>query len=109
MLYDNEWLDEALEARRKWVRETIHPVTLEELQALGEERFVIATDPWAEAYRKFLAEHPTDRYYLATTREGAEVVYCRDADRAIWFLPGKGMGIVRPRGIEILRDAVASL
>jgi hypothetical protein len=109
MSYDNEWLDQTLDARRKSVRETIRPATLEELQALGTERFPIATDPWAENYRNFLTEHPRDHYYLGKTHEGAEVVYCREAGRAIWFLPGKGMGIVQPRGLKILAEAVASL
>lgn len=109
MSYDNEWLDQTLEARRKSVCETIRPATLEELKTLGAGRFPSATDPWAENYEQFLREHPKDRYYLAVTHEGAEIVYCRDADRAIWFLPGKGMGLVQARGLKILAEAVASL
>ncbi len=109
MSYDNEWLEQTLQNRAKSVRETIRPTTLEELQALGSARFPSATDPWAENYRNFLAEHPKDRYYLAKTHEGAEIVYCRDAGRAVWFLPGKGMGLVQARGLKILAEAVASL
>jgi hypothetical protein len=109
MSYDNEWLNQTLEARAKSVRETIRPVSIDELKRLGAERFPSATDPWAESYKTFLEEHAKDRFYLAKTREDAEIVYCREANKAIWFLPGKGMGIVQPRGLRILAEAVASL
>lgn len=109
MNFDNEWLAETLEARRKSVQETIRPATLEELRTLGAERFPIASDPWAERFRDFLTEHAKDRFYLAKTHEGAEVIYCREAGRAIWFLPGKGMGLVLPRALGVLEELVSSL
>jgi hypothetical protein len=109
MSYDNDWLHQNLEARKTAIGETIRPATLVELRDLGSARFPSATDPWAESYKTFLEEHAKDRFYLATTREGAEIVYCREADKAIWFLPGKGMGIVQPSGLRILAEAVASL
>lgn len=109
MSYDNEWLNQTLEARAKSVRESIRPVSVEELKRLGSERFSSVSDPWAESYKAFLEEHAKDRFYLATTHEGAEIVYSREASKAIWFLPGRGMGPVQERGIKILADAVAAL
>lgn len=109
MSYDNEWLHQTLEARKQSVKETIHRVTVEELHALGSARFSSATDPWAEHYQAFLDEHPRGEYYLAKTHEGAEVVYCHDAGKAVWFLEGRGCGPVQARGLALLSEIVSSL
>ena len=107
MSYDNEWLEQTLEARNKAVRESIRPTTIEELKKLASERFPSASDLWAENYRTFLDENPKGEFYLATTSEGAEVVYCHDSNRGIWFLPGKGMGIVQAKGLKLLAEIVS--
>jgi len=109
MSYDNEWLDETLAARQKSIEETIRPADLEELKTLGLERFPSATDPWAENYQAFLKDHPNGDYYLAKTVEGAEVVYCRKFEKGIWFLPGKGMGILQPKGLRLMAEIVDAL
>jgi hypothetical protein len=109
MSYDDDWPDNTIENRRAMVRKTIRPATLEELKQLGEKRFPIATDPWCERFHAFLAAHPGGKFYLAETPEGAEIAYCRDANQGIWFLPGKGMGIIQPKGLQILADTVDSL
>jgi hypothetical protein len=109
MSYDNEWLEEILAARHKSIEETARPATLEEVKQLGSERFPAATDPWAESYQTFLVEHPRGNFYLARTSDGADVVYCRDAEKGIWFLPGKGMGILQPKGLRLMAEIVDAL
>ncbi len=109
MSYDNEWLDQTLEDRRKAVEESIRPATIEELRALGRERFPSASDPWSESYKAFLDEHPKGDYYRAETHEGAELVYCRDAEKGIWFLPGRGMGMMQPKGLKLMAGIVDAL
>jgi hypothetical protein len=109
MSYDDDWPDNTMENRRAVVRKTIRPATMEELKQLGAQRFPIATDPWCERFNAFLAEHRNGKFYLAETPEGAEIAYCRDADKAIWFLPGKGMGIVQPKGLQILAEIADAL
>jgi hypothetical protein len=109
MSYDNEWLNQILEARKQSVRETIHPATVEEIRALGSARFPSATDPWAENFKTFLDEHPRGEFYLAKTHEGAEIAYCHDAGKAVWFLEGRGCGPVQARGLAMLAEIVASL
>ncbi len=108
MNYD-DWPDDTIENRRKVVRETIRPATLEELKQLGEKRFPVATDPWCERFNAFLAEHANGKFYLAKTPEGAEIVYCREAGQGVWFLPGKGMGIIQPKGLQVLAGIVDAL
>lgn len=108
MTYDNEWLQQTLQNREQMVRETIRPVTAPELKKLGATRFPVENDPWRERYNAFLAENRDAKFYLAQTPEGAEIVYCSTAGRAIWFLAGKGMGIVEPRGLDLLAEIVSS-
>lgn len=109
MSYDNEWLDQTLKDRTEAIRRSIRPATLEELRTLGIERFPSATDPWSESYRVFLDEHPKGDYYRAETNEGAEIVYCHDAGKGIWFLPGRGMGILQPKGLKLMAEIVEAL
>lgn len=109
MSYDEDWPDNTMENRRAVVRKTIRTSTFEELKQLGAQRFPIATDPWCERFNQFLNEHRNGKFYLANSPEGAEIAYCRDADMAIWFLPGKGMGIVQPKGLKMLAEIVDAL
>ena len=109
MSYDEEWPDQTMENRRKVVRETIRPATWEELHKLGEQCFPIASDPWCEKYNQFLKEHKHSKFYLAKSPEGAEIAYCHETGNAIWFLPGKGMGVVQPKGLQMLAEIVNSL
>jgi hypothetical protein len=109
MSYDDDWPDNTMENRRVVVRKTIRPATLDELKQLGEKRFPVVTDPWCEKYSEFLKKNPSAKFYRAETPEGAEIVYCRDVEKGVWFLPGKGMGIIQPRGLQMLAEIVAAL
>ena len=108
MSYD-DWPDNTMENRRVMIRKTIRPATWDELVALGEKRFPVATDPWCIRFNEFLKNHKTAKFYRAEAPGGAEVIYCRDTEKGIWFLPGSGMGIIQPRGLEALKDIVDSL
>jgi hypothetical protein len=109
MSFDDDWPDQTVENRRKRIRETIRPATLEELRELGARQFPVVTDPWCEKYNAFLKEHADERFYRAESPEGAIVLYCRDSEKGIWFLPGQGTGIVQPRGLDILREIVDAM
>jgi len=109
MSYDDDWPDQTHENRRYMIRKTIHPVTIAELKKLGEKRFPIVTDPWCERFFQFLADHPDSQYFMVTSPEGAEVIYCKDSGKGLWFLPEKGMGIIMPKGLEILAEVTAAL
>lgn len=109
MSYDDDWPDNTWENRRLMIRKTIRPVTLAELQQLGEQRFPIVTDPWCERYNEFLAHHAEAKFYRAEIPGHAEIIYCQDAGKGIWFLPGKGMGIIQSKGLEIIKGVVDAL
>ena len=107
MMYNDEWTDEVRMRRLEAIRRSMQRVSLEELAKLGEERFPVVTDPWFEHYQKFLNEHPRDHFYMARffqedTEEYVEVIYCKEVNRGMWFLPGKGMGVLLPGVLEAL-------
>lgn len=109
MSYDDDWPDNTMENRRLAVRKTIRPATIEELRELGAKCFPLATDPWCERFGEFLKQHESAKYFRAETPEGAEIVYCKDTSQGVWFLPGKGMGIIQPKGLQMLAEIVAGL
>lgn len=109
MSYDDDWPDNAAEIRRAMIRETIRPATVEELVEFGENRFPVATDPWCERYNEFLKQHPSAKFYRAEIPNGVEIVYCRDTDQGLWFLPGIGMGVIQPKGLVVLAEMVDAL
>lgn len=109
MNYDDDTMNHSMDLRRESIRKTIKPITLAELKQLGEKQFPIVTDPWCVKYFDFLAKHPDDKFYQATSAEGARVIYSRDAGQGVWFLPGGGMGILQPKGLQALKEIVATL
>ncbi|HSP42611.1 MAG TPA: hypothetical protein VLO11_07065 [Luteolibacter sp.] len=108
MSYDDDWPDNTMEDRRAMVRKTIRPATASELKQLGEKLFPVVTDPWAERFNAFLNEHANDKFHLAEV-PGARIAYCRAANSGIWFIPGSGMGIIQPKGLQALAEIVDAL
>lgn len=109
MSYDDDWPDNTMENRRLMISKTIRPTTIQELKELGDKRFSIVTDPWYVRYNEFLTNNAEAKFYFAEISEGAEIIYCRDTGRGVWFLPGKGMGIIQPKGLEMLKAIVDAL
>ena len=105
---ENLDFDSIMEARRKAVEQSIHPLTHQELVAIGETLF--AKNPshqWKEAFDRFIAENPHGSFYHAETDDKLQLVYCAEQEKGIWFLPGVGMGILRERGIAALKAILA--
>ena len=109
MSSNSDWPDMTWENRKTMVHKTIRPVSLDELRKLGEERFPIVTDPWCIRYNEFVTAHPDASFYRAEIPEHAEIIYCQEAGKGVWFLPGKGMGVLQPKGREIMEEAVKAL
>lgn len=110
-MYDHEWTDEVRMHRLEAIRKSLHKVTLEELRKLGAERFPVATDPWCEQYDQFLKEHPRSHYYMARfyqedAEQYVELVYCHETKTGMWFLPGKGMGVLQQETLLALGKLV---
>jgi len=101
--FDLENLDKE---RRKAIAKSIRTISVEELKRLGGEIFRYADDPWRETFFRFIAENAGATFHHAVTSDGVNIVYCRDKDKGMWFLPGTGMGPMQPNGLGILKQIV---
>ena len=104
--FDLESLDKE---RRKAIAKSIRTASVEELKKIGEEIFPYAEDPWRETFFRFIAENPGATFHYAVTNDNVHLVYCRDKDKGIWFMPGAGKGILQERGLKAMKDAIEGL
>jgi hypothetical protein len=101
--FDLENLDKE---RRKGIASSIRTISVEELKAIGEQIFRYADDPWREAFFKFIAQNPGATFHHAVMSDGVNIVYCRDKDKGIWFLPGSGLGPLQATGRKVMSDII---
>ena len=101
--FDLENLDKE---RRKAIAKSIRTIGAEELKKLGGELFRYADDPWRQAFFRFIAENPGATFHHAITSDGVNIVYCRDQDKGMWFLPESGMGPVQATGSQITKEMI---
>jgi hypothetical protein len=93
--------------RRKAVAKSIRTISTEELKKLGEEIFFRhPDDPWREMFFRFIAENPGATFHHAVTGEGVNILYCREKDKGIWFVPGTGMGPLQVTGRQTMKEII---
>ena len=102
--FDLENLDKE---RRKAIAKSIRTISVEELKKLGGELFRYSEDPWRETFFRFIAENAGATFHHAVMSDGHNIVYCRDQDKGIWFLPGSGMGPLQATGRKIMKEMIA--
>ncbi len=105
---ENLDIESITEARRKAIEQTIEPIGIDELKALGEKVFPSFDHPWRETFFRFLEENSGSTFYHATTNDQVEVIYCPEKERGMWFLRKGGAGPLRARGIGILKEIVGN-
>lgn len=101
-----EDFDETVQERRKAVEESIRPISIEELRKMGGEIFPYPGHPWEEEFNAFLATHAADSFYHAQIQDGYHIIYCRNAERGLWYLPETAIGIIQKRGLAGLKEIV---
>ena len=106
MLFEEFDLENLNKERRKALAKTIRPITPEELKKTGNEIFRYADDPWRETFFNFIAENPGSTFHHAVTSDGYNLIYCRDKDKGMWFLPGTGMGPLQERGRKQMKELI---
>jgi len=92
--------------RRASLARTIRPISVAEMKTLGDELFRFVDDPWRDAYFGFIAENPGATFHHATTSDGVHLLYCRDKDKGIWFLPGQGNGPLQANGRRTMKELI---
>ena len=99
-------LEALTKERRKAIAKSIRTVDTEELKKIGEEIFHYAEDPWRDVFFRFIAENPGATFHHAVTSDNVNIVYCRDKDKGMWFLPGSGMGPLQARGKKVMKEMI---
>ena len=92
--------------RRKSLAQTIRPISVTEMKRLGDELFKYVDDPWRDAYFGFIAENPGVTFHHAVTSDGVHLLYCKDKDKGIWFLPGQGKGPLQASGRRTMKELI---
>jgi hypothetical protein len=101
--FDLENLDKE---RRKAIAKSVRTISVEELKKIGEKIFPNPDDPWRHAFFQFIAENSGATFHYAVTSDGVHIVYCRDKDKGMWFLPGTGKGPLQARGRKIMTEVI---
>ena len=101
--------NQIMETRREAVASNIRPISAPELKALGEKLFPYLDDSWRGVYFSFLEENPGGTFFYASTQDDIHVVYNRDKNKGLWFIPGAGKGPLQERGLKILKEIVDHL
>ena len=106
MPFDKIDIESITEERRKSVAKSIRTASPEELKKLGDEVFHDLDDPWREVFFRFVAEQSNATIHHAIASDGVNMLYCRDEDKGIWFVPGTGKGILSPAGRQMMREGI---
>jgi hypothetical protein len=106
MPFDKIDIESITEERRKSVAKSIRTISVEELKNLGDEVFHDLDDPWREVFFRFVAEHSHTTIHYAIASDGVNMLYCRDEDKGIWFVPGVGKGKLSPAGRQMMREGI---
>ena len=99
--------DKLSKDRREAISNSLRVVSAEELKQIGNEIFRFADDPWRDAFFQFIAQNPHATYHHAVTSDNVNIVYCREKDKGMWFLPGSGMGPLQERGRKTMKELAA--
>lgn len=99
-----------LAERRASAEKTLHPITQEELRALGEKLFPDLSHPWSTIYLKFIEEHPLEEALQGEVPGDVSFVYYPVTQRGFWyqFTDGvKGIGPLGDGALKALAEIVS--
>src|SRR5205823_12601156 len=94
--------------RRRAIAKSIRIISVEELKKRGEEIFDSPDRPWRQTFLSVVYENSGGTFYHASAGEGVIVLYSRDDDKGLWYLPGSGMGPWSEGGRQLMRKAIAA-
>ena len=98
--------DTIMKDRRAAVEKSIRPINTSQLKAVGEEIFPFLDDSWRDTFFSFIQENTGSTFYHAATDDGLHIVYCREKEKGIWIMPGRGKGPMQARGLAIMKEIV---
>lgn len=108
MSSENLDFESIMKKRRKALEESTRIISFGELKSLGEEIFEKQpSHPWKESFDQFLRENPYGTFYHGRTNDKFQIIYCREKEKGIWYLPGSGMGILMDKGIATMKEIIS--
>lgn len=106
MAYEAFDFDNLNKERREAIAQSVRTISVEDLKKIGDEIFKSADDPWRETFFDFIAQHRGSTFHHAVTSDKVHIVYCRDEDKGMWFLPGTGRGPLQARGRQMMKELI---
>jgi hypothetical protein len=103
---ENLNIKEVMESRRHAVEESLHTISAAELKALTDELFPDVTHPWLEKFLAVVNDPTSGTFHHAVTDDRIHLLYCRDRNIGMWFIPGSGKGPLQPEQLKIMREIV---
>jgi len=94
--------------RRKAIAKSMRIISVEELRKLGVEIFDLPDRPWRQTFLSVVTANPGATFYHASAGEGVIVLYSRDDDKGLWYLPGSGLGPLSEGGRQLMKEAIAA-
>lgn len=92
--------------RRASIAKSLRVINADELKKMGNEIFHYADDPWRDTFFKFIDENPGSTIHYGVTSDNVNVLYCRDKDKGLWFVPGTGMGPLQENGRKAMQEII---
>ena len=95
-----------MESRRRSIDESLRAISVPDLKSLTEDLFPYMDDPWFEMFVNTIEDPTNLRFYHAIVDDRIQLLYCRDKEIAMWFIPGIGKGRLDPEQLRIVKEIV---
>ena len=95
--------------RRKAITKSIRIISVRRASGETWRRNLRFPDrPWRQTFLSVVTENPGATFYHASAGEGVIVLYSRDDDKGLWYLPGSGIGPLSEGGRQLMKEAIAA-
>jgi hypothetical protein len=99
-------IKEIMESRRHAVDESLHTISVAELNALADELFPDFDHPFLEKFVGVINDPGSGPFYHARAGDGIQVLYCQNKDIGMWYTPSLGTGRLEPAQLKIMKEIV---
>ena len=103
---ENLDINSIMEERGHAVEASLRNISTEELKQLEPVLFPDVTHPWLAPYHRFIEENSGSLFYHGKADDRTHVLYCRQKETGMWFIPGVAVGMLQPGALEGMRSIV---
>jgi hypothetical protein len=105
---ENLDINSIMEERGHAVEASLRVISNEELKQLEPVLFPDVTHPWLAPYHRFVEENSGCLFYHGKADDRTHVLYCRQKEAGMWFIPGVAVGLLQPGALEGMKAIVDS-